>query len=102
MKFYLKILLFAFMLGALCDAKSIFGKLLGMKNDSMYLKDRLDRILLNTPKQNTNSSTQKQANTMDKLKNLLKIHIYYEPVYMADGYIKYVPQDTNKNHHFLG
>ena len=98
----LNILIFLFMLGALCDAKSIFGKYLGIDDDSIYFKGRLDRILLDKAKKNTIMSNKKHEKTMEKLNDLFKIKIYYKPVYMTDGTIQYVPHDANKNHYFIG
>ncbi len=70
MKLFLKIVLFVFMLGSLCEAQSIFGKYLGIDDDSIYWKNKFDRIFLATTKKNNNISNKKQ--TMEKLNDLLK------------------------------
>ena len=108
MKFYFSIILVLLVVEELY-AKNLFNKFLGSdglinkhkKTGSLQNYINMNLIITEMLKMKPNDFKRK-LNVFDRVKNLLKIKIYYDPIFMPDGSIHYVPKDANQNHHFIG
>ena len=108
MKFYLSIIFLLFVLEEL-NAKNLFNKFLGADGlinkykKTSSLQDYINmKLIIAEMLEMKPNVLRRKNNVFDKVKNLLKIKIYYDPIFMPDGTIHYVPKDANQNHHFIG